>query len=111
MKRVLLAVLLTLPVGANAAPWKSIYKATVVSLLASAGTDVASSWGMYEGNPVLGRNQAFGVKGLSLKLAITGGVLLLSRHLPVKAAAIANVGATSAWTVVTVHNLKVQRVQ
>ncbi len=50
--------------------------ASTVALLAATSLDAASSWGKYEGNPLLrSSNGTFGAQGVSLKFAIAGAML------------------------------------
>lgn len=53
----------------------SSWKASVFTLAASSTLDAASSWGLVEQNPILGRG-TFGSRQVLIKGGITGGAIL-----------------------------------
>src|SRR5258707_18727 len=82
----------SLPTFAGMAPVESrphgkLWKVSMAFVAAASAADAQSSLGRYELNPALrGTGGSFGVKGIALKSAITGGSLgiqwLLMRHHP-----------------------------
>jgi hypothetical protein len=90
IRTVVVLLFLTLPVFAqpgspaiaqvretNPAHTSKLWTASCFLLVAGTSLDVASSWGKYEANPLLRSSDGrFGAKGLSLKLAITGAILV-----------------------------------
>ena len=68
MIKLLLA--LALPLGAA-----DLYKASLPLYLGASAADIASSWGLQERNPLLGRG-IFGPSQALRSTAITGGVVL-----------------------------------
>lgn len=90
----------------------------VSSMLAVVGTtalDAASSWGKREANPFLASSDGtFGAKGLSIKAAMTMGVILpevlLRQHKGLKSKfAIGNFAEATIFGAVAVHNLGIPR--
>ena len=54
-----------------------LWVASSMLLLAATSLDAASSWGKYEENPFLRSNDGrFGAKGVSIKLSLSGAMLL-----------------------------------
>lgn len=118
--RYAVAVLLLLAMTGSdvqAAGWKSKVKrvAVVVSQVALAGTsatDLASSWGGYEANPLLrGPDGRFGTSGAAAKLGMVAGVIALERlwlrdekYAPVVIGA--NAAVSLMYVRVAQHNLR-----
>lgn len=92
-----------------------VWIASTVALLAATSLDAASSWGKYEGNPLLrSSNGTFGAQGVSLKFAIAGAMLapqLLFRknHRATKFFTIANFAQAGMFTGVAIHNFGIPR--
>ncbi|HXE15365.1 MAG TPA: hypothetical protein VN633_24785 [Bryobacteraceae bacterium] len=87
-----------------------VWIASTVALLAATSLDAASSWGKYEGNPLLrSSNGTFGAQGVSLKFAIAGAMLapqLLFRknRRATKFFTITNFAQAGMFTGIAVHN-------
>ena len=89
----------------------SLWKSSVIALLASSAADMHSSFGRREMNPLLANSQGrFSGRGIAIKALITGGAIgaqwLLLRRNPEaqKHAAIANIGMASLFTSAAIHN-------
>lgn len=92
-----------------------VWIASTVALLAATSLDAASSWGKYEGNPLLrSGNGTFGAQGVSLKFAIAGAMLapqLLFRknRRATKFFTIANFAQAGMFTGIAVRNFGIPR--
>lgn len=78
MKTIFLVLALTIPAFSQAIQAPKPDKLWKVSMATVAGAevaDVASSWGLYELNPVLGRGQ-FGLRQASIKGGVAGAGLV-----------------------------------
>ena len=129
MRRMIaIAVLLSLATAAQAqtlvhpAPGKkargSFWKASVAALAAAAAADAQTSVGRRELNPLLaGPGGRFGMRGIAIKGAITGGAIgmqyLLTRRNPASAkyAAAANFGMTGIFSAAAMHNRGLKKPQ
>jgi hypothetical protein len=78
MRTLILAFLVTCTVNACLADDRPdpLYKVSVMTLLAAQSADIASSWGKYERNPILGQGQ-FGKRQVALKGGMAAGGLAL----------------------------------
>lgn len=90
-----------------------LWLASLAAVGASTSMDAATSWGKFEGNSVLASTDGrFGGKGLALKAALAGGIILpqvlLRRHRDLrKTFTLANLGAAALFSTATIHNLGV----
>jgi hypothetical protein len=87
-----------------------VWRASVATLAAANVADVATSWGGYELNPVLGRGP-FGARQTVIKSGIAAGVVVaewrwMRRHR--RAAAIANFVASGILAGVAARNARVR---
>lgn len=102
-----------LATSAQAASWRGIWRATEAALVAGNAADAASSCGMYEMNPLLGRGP-FGARQAALKFGVAGAVLVVeeiaARRAPgvVKPAAAMNAGAAAAFGVMAARNWRLK---
>jgi hypothetical protein len=84
-----------------------------VALIAATSFDAASSWGKYEGNPLLRSSDGrFGAKGLMIKSAVAGGslapqILLRKRRKMERVLTIANFVQAGWYMGVGIHNIGV----
>jgi hypothetical protein len=63
-------------------PWLTPFRAYEISMIGAVAADSASSWGCFEANPLLRSTDGrFGAKGTLIKVAISGGGLLLAHLL------------------------------
>jgi hypothetical protein len=87
-----------------------VWIASTIALLAATSLDAASSWGKYEGNPLLRSSSGtFGAQGVSLKFAIAGAMLtpqLLFRRnrRATKFFTITNFAQAGMFTGIAIHN-------
>lgn len=92
-----------------------IWIGSICAVLAASAFDAASSWGKQEANPLLASpNGTFGGRGLAIKAAIAGAVLLpqilLHKHKRFRKTFIfANFADAVAFTAVSVHNMGIPR--
>jgi hypothetical protein len=92
-----------------------VWIGSICAVVAASAFDAASSWGKQEANPVLASpNGTFGDRGLAIKAAIAGAVLvpqiLLHKHKRFrKTFIIANFADAAVFTAVSVHNLGIPR--
>ncbi len=114
----LLVLLAVLPLMAHAADTEKIprvWKYSAVAMVAATSLDAASSYGLYERNPVLRSPGAtFGARGSLIKLGIAGASLGLQyafRHHPgaLKRAAVLNFIQAGVYAGAGAYNLGVTR--
>ena len=92
---------------------RRLWIASIVAMVAASSTDAATSWGKREGNGFLASsNGNFGMRGVSLKAAMAGAVivpqLLFRNHKNLRGKFIAgNFIEAGIFTGVSVHNLRV----
>jgi len=90
------------------------YRASLIAVGASQAADVASSWGGYELNPVLGTGR-FGPRQTAIKGALAGGGLAIQyaavRKYPryKRIATIVNIALAGVTMGVAVRNWRIQR--
>ena len=88
-----------------------LWVVSCLALIAATSFDSASSWGKYEGNPLLRSSDGrFGAKGLMIKSAIGGGSLvpqiLFHKHRKMERVfTIANFVQAGWYTGVGIHNI------
>ncbi|HEX7363119.1 MAG TPA: hypothetical protein VF283_21735 [Bryobacteraceae bacterium] len=88
---------------------------SICAMVAASAFDAASSWGKQEANPLLAsRDRTFGGRGLAIKAAIAGAVLLpqilLHKHKRLrKSFMFANFADAAVFTAVSIHNLGISR--
>jgi len=98
------------PETATYQPYKTVHAISVAALVGTAVSDVGSSWGHRERNPIMAdRNGRCSSRAAIIKAGVVGGILLmdhfvLRRHR--KAAAIINFAAAGVQGAVTIGNLK-----
>lgn len=91
-----------------------IWVASLFAMAAASGMDAASSWGKWEGNPLLAsRDGTFGAKGMSIKAGIAAGVIvpeiLLRKHKNLKPKfAIGNFAEAALFGGVAIHNIGIE---
>lgn len=91
-----------------------IWVASLFAMAAARGMDAASSWGKWEGNPLLAsRDGTFGAKGMSIKAGIAAGVIvpeiLLRKHKNLKPKfAIGNFAEAALFGGVAIHNIGIE---
>ncbi len=88
---------------------------SICAMVAASAFDAASSWGKQEANPLLASpDRTFGGRGLAIKAAIAGAVLLpqilLHKHKRFrKTFIVANFADAAVFTAVSIHNLGISR--
>jgi hypothetical protein len=107
MKRLLLLLTIT---GTLWGSDELLWRASVATFAGANVADVASSWGGYELNPVLGRGP-FGPRQTTIKASIATGVVVaewrwMRRHR--KVAAIVNFTASGILTGVAIRNWRIR---
>jgi hypothetical protein len=97
---------------------RSLWKASLVALVAATAADMQSSVGRHEANPLLrSPNGQFQARGFAIKAAITGGAVaaqwLLLKNNPQadKYAAVANFGMAGVFTSAAIHNHGVRKIE
>ena len=92
---------------------RRLWRASIAALVAGNAADMASSWGRYEANPLLGRGR-FGVRQAGIKAGVVGvsvaAQTLLVRRRAEKPYAVANFAAAAALGAVAAHNLRYAKV-
>ena len=78
MRTLLLVLLMSLPLSAQ-----PLYRASQIAVGVASATDIASSWGRRELNPVLGQG-TFGYRQTGIKLGILGASMVTSDRLTFK---------------------------
>ena len=91
------------------------WKVSLIPVVASQSLDIASSYGMYERNPMLaGPDGRFGTKALSIKLGATAAVIgaeyLIVKKWPSSARVLSKVnwGTSALTTAFAVHNYAIK---
>lgn len=109
MKRAILIAILAAAPHAQAASWRRFWRVTQAALVASTVADVASSYGKFELDPLLGRGR-YGVRQASLEIGITGAMIAVQEitvhHKPLvaKHLAIVNLVRVGLFTGLAAHN-------
>jgi hypothetical protein len=85
----LLFLISLIPPAASAAErpsrWRAIWRVSQGLLVGADAADAASSWGKYEGNPLLRTTQRFSYGSLAIKLGALGGGLAAQHYILRKA--------------------------
>jgi hypothetical protein len=90
---------------------KRLWLTSICAMLGASGMDAATSWGKYEKNSLLASSDGrFGVRGVSMKAAFAGAVILpqilLRRHKDLRMKlAIGNFAEAAVFTGISVHNM------
>lgn len=110
MRRLALLLTLTsLPLAAESRARK-VWKWSLGALAAGAASDIASSWGKYESNP-LARDSSgrfSPARGIALKSGVIAGLWIVGRKSPQVGAA-ANFSAAGVWAGAAISNSKVPK--
>ncbi len=105
------SVLLAFSTPVSGAPWAKLRQMSEAVLIAASATDVASSWGRPEANPLLASNGRFGARGLVIKASWLAAVLVADRTLlkhRSKTAVGLNTATSAAYFAIAARNFRVR---